>query len=67
METPQISAAVGVPCPGGGNAQDQNGAAGQTNGQGIQGMWFAATPGLTAAGGGAGSGSTPTSTPGYGY
>ena len=42
-------------------------AAGQTNGQGIQGMWFAATPGLTAAGGGAGSGSTPTMTPGYGY
>jgi predicted lipoprotein with Yx(FWY)xxD motif len=44
-------------------------AAGQTNGQGIQGMWFAATPALTAAGSGsgAGSGSTPTATPGYGY
>jgi len=42
--------------------------AGQTSGQGIQGMWFAATPGLTAAGSsGAGSGSTPTATPGSGY
>ncbi len=47
-----------------------DGAAGQTNGQGIQGMWFAATPGLTAtgSGSGAGSGSTPTATPaGGGY
>jgi predicted lipoprotein with Yx(FWY)xxD motif len=44
-------------------------AAGQTNGQGIQGMWFAATPALTTAGSGsgAGAGSTPTATPGYGY
>ena len=41
--------------------------AGQTSGQGSGGTWFAATPGLTAAGGGAGAGSTPTSTPGYGY
>ena len=34
-------------------------AAGQTNGQGIAGKWFAATPGLTASGGGSGAG-TPT-------
>ena len=46
-----------------------DGAAGQTNGQGIQGMWFAVTPGLTStgSGSGAGAGSTPTATPGYGY
>ncbi|MBV9101921.1 MAG: hypothetical protein JO198_12875 [Candidatus Dormibacteraeota bacterium] len=45
--------------------------AGQTNGQGIAGKWFAATPGLTASGSGSGSGSggsTPSaSSAPYGY
>ena len=47
-------------------------AAGQTNGQGIEGKWFAATPGLTAnAGGGAGassaSSSSASTSSSYGY
>ncbi len=47
-------------------------APGQTNGNGIAGMWFAAMPGTTSSSTGtsSGSGSTPTATPtpgGYGY
>jgi predicted lipoprotein with Yx(FWY)xxD motif len=49
-------------------------AAGQTNGNGIGGSWFAAMPGTTATstGGAGGSGATPAATPtntpgGYGY
>ena len=47
-------------------------AAGQTNGNGIGGNWFAAMPGTTAtstgAAGGSGATATPSSTPGgYGY
>jgi predicted lipoprotein with Yx(FWY)xxD motif len=45
-------------------------AAGQTNGNGVMGKWFAAMPGTTSTstGGTTGSGSTPTATPGgYGY
>lgn len=41
-----------------------DGASGQTNGQGVAGKWFAATPGLTASGPGA-SAATPTPVPGY--
>lgn len=41
-------------------------AAGQTNGQGVGGKWFAATPSLSAAGAAAAAKSTPTSNP-YGY
>jgi predicted lipoprotein with Yx(FWY)xxD motif len=47
-------------------------AAGQTNGQGVAGMWFAAMPGTTSTSTGTTTGSkaTPTPTPtagGYGY
>ena len=47
-------------------------AAGQTNGNGIGGQWFAAMPGTTAtstgAAGGTGATATPSNTPGgYGY
>ncbi|MBV8194443.1 MAG: hypothetical protein JOY80_02840, partial [Candidatus Dormibacteraeota bacterium] len=46
-------------------------AAGQTNGQGIGGKWFAATPGLTSSGpGSSGSGAAPASpsaSTAYGY
>lgn len=45
-------------------------AAGQTNGNGVGGQWFAAMPGTTSSstGGTTGSGTTPTPTPGgYGY
>jgi predicted lipoprotein with Yx(FWY)xxD motif len=47
-------------------------AAAQTNGNGIDGKWFAATPGTTAtstgAAGGSGATATPSNTPGgYGY
>lgn len=41
-------------------------AAGQTNGQGIAGKWYAATPGLTANGGGTSSGGSTSGTPSYG-
>ena len=41
-------------------------ASGQTNGQGIAGKWYAATPGLTASGPAAAAASTPTANP-YGY
>ena len=34
---------------------------GQTNGQGIQGKWFAATPDLTSSGSGSGGTTSPTS------
>ena len=39
-------------------------ASGQTNGQGIGGQWFVATPGLTSNGASGGSSSSPS---GYGY
>jgi predicted lipoprotein with Yx(FWY)xxD motif len=41
-------------------------AAGQTNGQGIMGQWFAATPGLTSSGGGSSTSSSGATTPNYG-
>lgn len=41
--------------------------AGQTNGQGIEGKWFAATPSLTAAGSSGSSSSAPTSAPSCAY
>lgn len=41
-------------------------AAGQTNGHGVAGKWFAATPGLTANGPAAAAAATPTGNP-YGY
>ena len=43
-------------------------ASGQTNGQGIGGQWFAATPGLTSSGSGSGGAASPSaSASAYGY